>query len=111
MPGYPPAFLLFPYRLQAAQRTYSSPAKGTSEVHEDPRNKPIPFSTSKARLLTLNETLGDMKKKTSYKSVYVSLIAMAIITYIIFFLPGPKEEEEWDLLEDAEIATGQDKGQ
>ena len=38
---------------------------------------------------------------------------MAILTYIIFFLPADKEEEEeWDLLEDAEISKRENiKGQ
>lgn len=100
--------LVFHYSLQGALRMYCSPAKGNSETHEDPKNKPIPFSTSKARHLTLNQTLGDMNKDTSKKRMYISLIAMAILTYIIFFLPATKEEEEeWDLLEDAEISTKQ----
>lgn len=92
---------------------YCSPAKGTSESQEDPRNKPIRFSTSKARHLTLNQTLGDMNRNTSNKPMYIGFIAMAILTYIIFFLPADKEEEEeWDLLEDAEISKRENiKGQ
>lgn len=100
--------MTFHYSLQAAHRTYSSPAKGTSESHKDPKDKPIRFSTSKARHLTLNETLGDMNQEnTSNKPMYIGFIAMAILTYIIFFLPPSKdEEEEWEL-EDAEISKQQ----
>ena len=103
-------WLNFHYSIQAAHRTYCSPAKGTSESHRDPKDKPIRFSTSKARRLTLNQTLGDMNKKTSNKPMYIGFITMAILTYIIFFLPGSKEEaEEWELLEDAGISTRQSK--
>jgi len=94
--------------LQAAHRTYCSSAKGTSESHIDPKDKPIRFSTSKARRLTLNQTLGDMNKKTSNRPMYIGFITMIILTYIIFFLPASKEEvEEWELLEDAEISKQQ----
>lgn len=94
--------------LQAAHRTYCSPAKGTSESDKDLKDKPIRFSTSKARRLTLNQTLGDMNKKTSNRPMYIGFITMAILTYIIFFLPASKEEvEEWELLEDADISTQQ----
>lgn len=45
--------------------------------------------------------------------MYIGFIAMAILTYIIFFLPPSEEEkEEWELLEDAEISKQQNiKGQ
>ncbi|XP_020607749.1 uncharacterized protein LOC110046404 [Orbicella faveolata] len=95
--------------LQAAHRTYCSPAKGTSESYKDLKDKPIRFSTSKARRLTLNQTLGDMNEKTSNRPIYIGFITMVILTYIIFFLPASKEEvEEWELLEDAEISKQQD---
>lgn len=94
--------------LQAAHRTYCSPAKRTSESHREPKDEPIRFSTSKARRLTLNQTLGDMNKKTSNKPMYIGFITMVILTYIIFFLPASKEEvEEWELLEDADISKQQ----
>ena len=102
-------WLHFHYSLQAAHRTYCNPAKGTSESYKDLKDKPIRFSTSKARRLTLNQTLGDMNEKTSNRPIYIGFITMVILTYIIFFLPASKEEvEEWELLEDAEISKQQD---
>ena len=87
-------------RLQAAQRTYNSSSKETSQSEEDPRNKPIKFSTSRARHMTLSQTLGinvEIEKNPSKKSLYAGFILMAIMTYIIFFLP--EDEDELDLLE------------
>lgn len=47
------------------------------------------------------------QENTSNKPMYIGFIAMAILTYIIFFLPPSKdEEEEWEL-EDAEISKQQ----
>lgn len=89
-------------RLQAAQRTYSSSSKeSTAESGEDPKNKPIHFSTSRARHMTLNQTLGigqiEIEKNPSKKSIYIGMVLMAIMTYIIFFLPP--DQDELDLLE------------
>lgn len=102
---------MFYYSPQVAQRTYCSPAKETSD--EDSKNKPIRFSTSKARRLTVGQTLGGGKKASSMVTVYVSLTCMAILTYIIFFLPPSKEdeEEELDFLKDGMASNEQDKGQ
>lgn len=88
--------------LQAAQRTYSSSSKeSTAESGEDPKNKPIRFSTSRARHMTLNQTLGigqiEIEKNPSKKSIYIGMFLMAIMTYIIFFLPP--DQDELDLLE------------
>ena len=89
-------------RLQAAQRTYSSSSKeSTAESGEDPKSKPIRFSTSRARHMTLNQTLGigqiEIEKNPSKKSIYIGMVLMAIMTYIIFFLPP--DQDELDLLE------------
>ena len=91
---------VFSYRVQAAQRTYSSSSKETSQSEEDPRNKPIQFSTSRARHMTLSQTLGigvEIDKNPSKKSLYVGFLLMAIMTYVIFFLP--EDEDDLDLLE------------
>ncbi|XP_022781361.1 uncharacterized protein LOC111322519 [Stylophora pistillata] len=55
--------------LQVAQRTYCSPVKETSE--EDLKNRPIRFSTSRARSMTVGQTLGERKKSTSMVTVYM----------------------------------------
>ena len=51
--------------------------------------------------MTLNQTLGigglEIEKNPSKKSIYVGMFLMAIMTYIIFFLPADKDE--LDLLE------------
>ncbi|CAH3143624.1 unnamed protein product [Porites lobata] len=90
--------------LQAAQRTYStgsSSKESSAESGEDPKNKPIRFSTSRARHMTLNQTLGigqiEIEKNPSKKSIYIGMVLMAIMTYIIFFLPP--DQDELDLLE------------
>ena len=105
--------LVFNYSLQGAHRLYCNPAKGTSESQEDSKNQPIRFSTSKARHLTVNQTLGPTKRNASNKPMYIGFVAMAILTYIIFFLPASEvEEDEWDLLEDADTLKKQNtKGQ
>lgn len=96
--------------LQVAQRTYCSPVKETSE--EDLKNRPIRFSTSRARSMTVGQTLGERKKSTSMVTVYVSLTIMVILTYIIFFLPPNKQDEEaLDILNSSMVANEQDKGQ
>lgn len=79
---------------------YSSSSKGPSESDEDTRNKPIRFSTSRARNMTLNQTLGygvEIDQNPSKKSIYVGMFLMAVMTYIILFLPA--DEDELDLLE------------
>ena len=51
--------------------------------------------------MTLNQTLGigqiEIEKNPSKKSIYVGMVLMAIMTYIIFFLPP--DQDELDLLE------------
>ena len=91
-------------RPQAAQRTYStgsSSKESSAESGEDRKNKPIRFSTSRARHMTLNQTLGigqiEIEKNPSKKSIYIGMVLMAIMTYIIFFLPP--DQDELDLLE------------
>lgn len=45
-------------------------------------------------------------------TVYVSLTIMVILTYIIFFLPPSKQDEEvLDVLNASMVANEQDKGQ
>ena len=98
------------YSLQVAHRAYCSPAKETSD--EDLKNQPIRFSTSRARSITVGQTLGERKKSTSMVTVYVSLTIMVILTYIIFFLPPSKQDEEvLDVLNASMVANEQDKGQ
>lgn len=98
------------YSLQVAHRVYCSPAKETSD--EDLKNQPIRFSTSRARSITVGQTLGERKKSTSMVTVYVSLTIMVILTYIIFFLPPSKQDEEvLDVLNASMVANEQDKGQ
>lgn len=85
---------------QASEKMYSSSSKGPSESDEDARNKPVRFSTSKARHMTLTQTLGygvEIDHNPSKKSIYVGMFLMALITYIILFLPA--NEDELDLLE------------
>lgn len=98
------------YSLQVAHRAYCSPAKETSD--EDLKNQPIRFSTSRARSITVGQTLGERKKGTSMVTVYVSLTIMVILTYIIFFLPPSKQDEEvLDVLNASMVANEQDKEQ
>ena len=98
------------YSLQVAYRAYCSPAKETSD--EDLKNQPIRFSTSRARSITVGQTLGERKKSTSMVTVYVSLTIMVILTYIIFFLPPSKQDEEvLDVLNASMVANEQDKEQ
>lgn len=50
--------------------------------------------------MTLSQTLGinvEIDKNPSKKSLYVGFFLMAIMTYIIFFLP--EDEDDLDLLE------------
>ena len=51
--------------------------------------------------MTLNQTLGigqiEIEKNPSKKSIYTGMVLMAIMTYIIFFLPP--DQDELDLLE------------
>lgn len=95
-----PCNVLYCCRPQASQKMYSSSSKGPSESDEDARNKPVRFSTSKARHMTLTQTLGygvEIDHNPSKKSIYVGMFLMAVITYIILFLPA--NEDELDLLE------------
>lgn len=62
--------------------------------------------------MTVGQTLGESKKSTSMVTVYVSLTIMVILTYIIFFLPPNKQDEEaLDILNSSMVANEQDKGQ
>ena len=51
--------------------------------------------------MTLNQTLGigpiEIEKNQSKKPIYIGMVLMAIMTYIIFFLPP--DQDDLDLLE------------